>query len=176
MSVPKFWPQVYLRQPGLVHTGKPSAPPHFPPRPLSWVVAGSNSEPRIFLVPLTRQTRGALTFLAGPIFLVLFQRGFFPFAVSWWNPFHVIWEGRKISLVVFFVFAPPPPLFNPNYFPSNYPARVYTFFSRTLWPCCGRSELCTHYRCCLPPNTQLKCRHPPHRSLSQKVAELIRLQ
>lgn len=59
-------------------------------------------------------------------------------------------ERKKKSCVV----VPPtttPLLFNPNYFSSNYPAGVYTFFSRTLWPCCGRSELWPHYRSCLPP-------------------------
>lgn len=79
---------------------------------------------------------------------------------------------KKVLCCCFF----PPLLFNPNYFSSNYPAGVYTFFSRTLWPCCGRSELRTHYRSCLPPKHTVKAPPPPPRSLSHKVAELICLQ
>lgn len=75
MSVPNSQPQVYLGEPDLAHTGKPSAPRDFPPR-FPRAVAGS--DPHIFLVPLTRPTRGTVTFLAGAIFLVVFQRPFLP--------------------------------------------------------------------------------------------------
>lgn len=60
-------------------------------------------------------------------------------------------DGERKKRVCFF-----PLPFNPNYLWSNYPARVYAFFSRTLWPCCGCSEVWTHYRSCLPPKHTIK--------------------
>lgn len=75
MSVLNSQPEVYRGEPGLARTSKPSALGDFPPR-LSQVLAGSDSEPRIFSVPLTHRTRG--TFSAGPTFLVGFQRLFLP--------------------------------------------------------------------------------------------------
>lgn len=179
MSVLNCQPKVYRGEPDPAVTDIKS----FSSKSLSgcyW----SGSELCIFSVPLTHQARRKLEFSARCIFLEVFKKTLSPFALKCRNPFHVIWEGRK-KKVLCCCFFPLPLLFNPNYFSGNYPAGVYTFFSRTLWPCCGRSELWPHYRSSLappPPSPTAALQHtvkappPPLRFLSHKVAQLLCLQ
>lgn len=111
--------------------------------------------PRIFLVLLTGPTGSMVTFLAGHVSKRLFSLTIESFSCDLREM-----EKEKRSVCVFF-----PLPFNPNYLWSNYPARVYAFFSCTLWPCCGCSEVWTHYRSCLPPKHTIKT--PPATPLLQ---------
>lgn len=107
--------------------------------------------PRIFLVLLTGPTGSTVTFSSRAHFSGRVSKRLFSPTMESFSCDLREMKKEKRKLVCFF-----PLPFNPNYLWSNYPARVYAFFSRTLWPCCGCSEVWTHYRSCLPPKHTIK--------------------
>lgn len=110
----------------------------------------------IFLV-FTRPTNGTVLcffmFSAEPIFLDRNQRGFLDqqsLTLWWWNPFHVVWRGKK-TLVVF-----------SHRSLTRIIREVITLrdLQIILMNCCGFSEVMTYSLCCLP-STYTQLNHPP---------------
>lgn len=105
MSVLMSQPQVYRGEPGLVHTSKPSAQRDFAPR-FPFYCRISFWAWDIFSTINPADTRQPHVF-SETHFPAGLSKTLSLLAVKWWNPFHVIWVGRKKKSCV--VVPPPPP-------------------------------------------------------------------
>lgn len=155
MSVPNSQPQVYLGEPDLAHNGKPSAPRDFPPR-FPRAVAGS--DPRTFVCAINpTDTRHGHVF-SWTHFPGGVSKTRSALAVKRWNPFHVIWEGRKKKVLCCCFF--------PHCYLTPIIFQVITLlgFTHSFHALCGLVVVALNCGLIIvlvyPPNTKLKHRHP----------------